>query len=150
MKLAMNFNTSRQMHDLPATAPASYARNGTRISSLFPRSCRKYVEDIWKIKKKTSKTWSLRSLCSPNEGIRSKKIVAKMSFKIVHLIPTQSTSASHQLSLSCFSRYHFTANNTDPTPGIENGEDASPSCAKHIRSDERTRKDGAICGLVQD
>ena len=92
----------------------------------------------------TQKHGDLRSLCSPNEGIRSKKIVAKMSFKIVHLIPTQS------MSLSCFSSYHFPANNTDPTPGIENGEDASPSCAKHIRSDERTRRDGAICGLVQD
>ena len=36
----------------------------------------------------TQKHGDLRSLCSPNEGIRSKKIVAKMSFKIVHLIPT--------------------------------------------------------------
>ena len=43
----------------------------------------------------TQKHGNLKSPCSPNEGIRSKKIVAKMSFKIVHLIPTQSTSASH-------------------------------------------------------
>ena len=55
-----------------------------------------------------------------------------------------------EVSLSCFSRYHFPANNIDPTPGIENGEDTSPSCAEHIRSDERRRRDGAIGGLVQD
>ena len=59
-----------------------------------------------------------------------------MSFKIVHLIPTQSTSASHSANVLLFLTYHFPTNNIDPTPGIENGEDASPSCSKHVRSDD--------------
>ena len=69
-----------------------------------------------------------------------------MSFKIVHLIPTQSTSSSHSANVLLFLTYHFRTNNIDSTPGIENGEDARPSCSKHVCSDEERGETALFAG----